>query len=468
MTLSRLSCGLAMTVSLIATALPAAAETFTLDDGSVVEGSVVRAIGATIAIRYEVAGLLMTPISSVQQVDIPTRDGGVISGRLVSWSDGVYRLQTDAGLVDAAVEDGTVVAIVELDDDSELEDVASAPAPTAASEESGPVAINAGFVYAGLADDGGRTFMVEMGRQHLAENPAVSSTAMLEIDSDDHDQMTGAIDRLIDDGANLVFMSANDSAAAVVESAKRHQDVNFVHCGTPDPAANLQIFCGQIHQARYLSGLVAGGMTASDLIGYVAAEPTPDILIGINAFALGVQSVNPDADVVVHWTGARYAPGQAQQRAADLIERGVDVLTIHQDSPAALQVAEQQGIHAIGFQSDMQAFAPTSMLTSAIWNWGEMYGRIIEQLDQGDEQRPPRWLGLREGVVGLAPISERVPDDLKRLVQEREREIIEGRLSVFTGPIRDVDGDVRIPEGRVMADSQLQTIDYLVQGVVGY
>lgn len=452
------------------------AETFTLEDGSVVEGRVVRSLGNTVSIKYDGAGMVQIPISSVREIEIETQDGGVITGRLIGWSDGVYRLSTEDGAIDATVEDGKAVVIASpSDDDGDVAAATSAaPSAPASSPTRDPAraipegAISAGFVYVGPPDDGGRTFMHEIGRQKLAENPKVAATTTLELESEEHEQVVGAVDRLVADGANLIVMTGNDSVDAVTQSAAKHQDVRFVHCGTLDPTVNVKVFCGRIYEARYLSGIIAGGMTASNLIGYVAAEPTPDILVGINAFALGAQSVNPDASVLVHWTREHYGPGEAQRRATDLIERGVDVMTIHQDSPAALQVAEQRGIHTIGYQSDMRAFAPSSMLTSAVWNWGEMYGQIVARLDQRGVQLRPDWLGLREGVVGLAPISERVPGDLINLVQQRQREIVEGRFNVFTGPIRDVDGDIRIPEGRVMIDSGLHTMNFLVEGVAGY
>lgn len=465
MTISRLGYAI-VAAGLLAGTAPAVAETFTLTDGNVVEGTVARSLGNTISIKYQGAGMLQVPIASVQQVEIATKDGDVVSGRLIGWSEGIYRLMTDQGLLEATVKDGQAVALV-----GEAETTASPRsqnAPAVRQEAQGSGVIKAGFVYVGVPDDGGRTFVLEMGRRKLAENPKVSTTAFLEVESEERDQVVGAVDRLVADGANLIFMTGDDSAAAITESAAQHQDVRFIYCGLFDPAANVQVFCGRIYQARYLSGIIAGGMTKSNLIGYVAAQPTPSVIVGINAFAMGVQSINPGAEVMLHWTNSQYAPSEAQQRARELILRGVDVITIHQDTPAALQIAEQHGINAIGYQSDMSTFAPSSILTSAVWNWGEMYDQIIDRLSDGDVQLRPAWLGLREGVVDLAPISSRVPDDLKRLVQQRQREMIEGRLDALTGPIRDVEGNLRVLKGRVMTDRELHAMDYLVEGVIDY
>ena len=467
MTMSFLARGIAL-ACLVAAIPQAAAETFALTNGQVINGTVVRSLGNTISIKNDGAGMLQVPIPDVQRVEIPTKDGVVVSGRLVDWSEGVYRLTTVQGWVEVHVEDGVAVAIV--DGDNESRDGQSHVATAAPAQPADVVSagINAGFIYTGTPDDGGRMFMQERGRQALAENPKVGATSFIQIESEDGDQVTDAVDQLVNDRANLVFMTGIDSTDAVSESAERHQDVRFVHCGPLDQAVNIDIVCGRIYQARYLSGMIAGGMTETGLIGYVAARPTPNVIVDINAFALGVQSVNPDADVVVRWTNTWYAPTAAQQQAEALVEQGVDVLTIHQDSPAALQVAERHGIDAIGYQSDMRAFAPSSILTSVVWNWGEIYNKAIDRLGDGNNSSRPIWLGLRDGVVGLAPLSSRVPDELIRLVERRQRQMTEGRFYVFTGPIRDIDGNVRLPIGQIMIDEKLQTMDFLIEGVVAF
>ena len=457
---------------LLAMTSPSLAETFVLANGEVIKGTAVRSLGKTLSIKYEGAGMQQVPISSIERVEIPTTDGGVVSGRLISWSNGTYQLSTDQGGLVVSVENGVATAFLGVDDDKTA---AIAPVVDAGSPpETGPAItpdpslIRAGFIYAGPIDDGGRTFMHEKGRLSLTGNPLVDDTMVLEIPSEDETQVKGAVDRLVADGANVVIMTGHNSAVAIASSAKQHDNVRFVHCGAFTPSSNIEVVCGRIYQARYLSGMIAGGMTETGLIGYIAADPTPETIIGINAFTLGVQSIRTDAQIMVNWTRSWYAPGKEQRRADELADRGVDVLTIHQDSPAALQVAERRGIDAIGYQSDMHAFAPSTILTSATWDWGEMYDQIVDGLVDEAPQLRPAWLGLRDGVIGLAPISDRVPDELHRLVQQRQREIIDGRFNVFTGPIRDTDGDVRVLDGRIMTDESLLSMDYLVEGVVGY
>ncbi|MGI9500965.1 MAG: BMP family ABC transporter substrate-binding protein, partial [Geminicoccaceae bacterium] len=394
MMMPRLGHGIAA-ACLFAAVQPVFAETFTLKNGDVIDGVVIRSLGNTLSIKNTGAGMLQTPISTVRQVDIATKDGSVISGRLTGWANGVYRVSTDSGTFEVSVDEGVVATLEEDAAEDTRETAATAPVEAVAAPRVDAVAaparslVKAGFIYVGSADDGGRNFTHERGRQALEETPLVDETTFLEIASEDDGQVTGAVDQLVADGASIIFMTGRDSAAAVVESAKQHEEVQFIHCGSFDPVANVEVFCGRIYQARYLSGIIAGGMTKSGLIGYVAAEPTPETIVGVNAFALGVQSVNPDAKIITHWTKSWYAPGDERKRALELVERGVDILTVHQDSPAAIQVAEQNGIGAIGYQSDMSVFAPSSILTSAVWNWGEMYGQIVNSLNDDDVQLRP-------------------------------------------------------------------------------
>lgn len=220
-----------------------------------------------------------------------------------------------------------------------------------------------------------------------------------------------------------------------------------------------------MYEARYLAGMVAGGMTSSNVIGYVAAFPIAQVVRGINAFALGAQSVNPDVEIAVHWTETWYGPSIEQEQAESLIERGADVLTMHQNSPAVLQVAEEHGKMTIGYHSDMRAFAPTAALTSAVWHWDGLYQLLAEDLLAGSWQSEQIWWGMKEGAVGLAPLSDRVPAALVEEVERQRQAIVAGQLRVFEGPIRDTAGAVQVPSGRLMSDADLLTMDFFVQGV---
>jgi basic membrane protein A len=327
--------------------------------------------------------------------------------------------------------------------------------------------IRAGFVYISTVGDAGWTYQQDLARQSLAELPFVESTSYIESVPEDDDLVEAAIDELVDEGNNLIFTTSYGFMDATIAAAKRHPDVVFMHNSGYKTAANAGNYFGRMFEARYLSGIIAGAMTESNVIGYVAAFPIPEVIRGINAFTLGAQSVNPDAKVELRWTKTWYGPGIEREKAEELLDQGADVLAIHQDSPAVIQLAEQRGKYAIGYHSDMAPFGPNATLTSAIWDWDVIYKQIALEMREGVWEPDQIWWGLEKGVVALAPISDQVPAETKALVEERRDAIANRRLRVFEGPILDTAGDVRVPSGTVLSDADLLTMDFYVQGVEG-
>ncbi len=327
--------------------------------------------------------------------------------------------------------------------------------------------VRAGFVYVSTVGDAGWTYQHDLARQSMEKLPFVESTSFIESVPEDPQLVTEAIDNLVAEGNNIIFTTSYGFMDPTIEAARRHPDVVFMHNSGFKTAPNAGNYFGRIFEARYLSGIVAGAMTTSNIIGYVAAFPIPEVIRGINAFTLGAQSVNPAVQVRVRWTKTWYGPGIERENAEELLDSGADVLTIHQDSPAAIQVAQQQGKYAIGYHSDMSIFGPDATLTSAIWDWSVIYKQIALEMREGVWDPEQLWWGLEKSVVGLAPLSDRVPDQIKTLVEQRRQEIAERRLHVFEGPIRDVDGNIRVPSGSLLSDADLLTMDYYVLGVEG-
>ena len=225
-----------------------------------------------------------------------------------------------------------------------------------------------------------------------------------------------------------------------------------------------------MYQARYLSGLVAGSMTKTNKIGYVAAHPIPEVIRGINAFALGVKKVNPDAKVIVVWTGTWYDPAKEKEAAISLLDQGCDVIAQHQDSPSPQQAAEERGAYSIGYNSDMSKFAPKAHLTAPVWNWSVIYSYVVKNVRQGTWKSEEIWWGIDKGVVDLAPFSKAVPEDVKKLVLEEKEKYIKGDVPErypFVGPIKDQSGKVIKAEGEVMTDEELLSMNFFVDNVVG-
>jgi basic membrane protein A len=327
--------------------------------------------------------------------------------------------------------------------------------------------IKAGFVYVGSVGDAGWSYSHDQGRKALEAIPYVKETMVADSVPEDPKLVAEAIDALVARGANLVFTTSFGFMDPTIDAAKRHPDVTFMHCSGFKTADNVGTYFGREYEGRYLAGMLAGGMTEAGRIGYVAAFPIPEVIRGINAFTLGALAVNPDVEVRVLWTSTWYSPGIERETAERLLDYGADVLTMHQDTPATVQATEQRGKYAVGYHSDMSTFAPNAVLTSSVWDWAPIYRKVAADLHEGKWEPYRLWWGLKEGVVKLAPLSGDLPDSLRQRVAKAEADLLGGRLRVFEGTLRDSQGVVRVPSGRVLTDAELLTMDYFVLGVKG-
>jgi basic membrane protein A len=219
-------------------------------------------------------------------------------------------------------------------------------------------------------------------------------------------------------------------------------------------------YFGAAEQARYLSGMAAGAATETNLIGYVAAFPIPEVLRGINAFTLGALEVNPDVEVQVVWTSTWFDPPKEGTAAESLLDAGADVIAMHQDSAAPGQAAEAAGARWVGYNTDMTEFAPTAWLTAATWDWGPYYLETANQVLNGTWSSTAFYGDLAGGMVTLAPFGTSVDQATQDLILERQAEIVDGSFSVFSDPIVNQDGESQ-PLGDIF------TMDYFVLGVIG-
>lgn len=334
-------------------------------------------------------------------------------------------------------------------------------APDNAKEE-----FKVGFIYIGAPGDAGWTFAHDQGRQYLVEQVPGVKTITLENVPEGADAER-SIEKLVQEGCQVVIANSFGYGDPMLEVAKRYPDVTFLHCSGLQTADNVSTYFGRIYQARYLSGIVAGAMTKNNKIGYAAAFPIPEVVRGINAFTLGVQAVNPDAKVKVVWSNTWVDPTLEKQAAQSLIADGCDVLAQHADTPAVQQAAQDAGILSIGYNSDMHKFAPDANLTSPVWNWGPYYVRAISGIKDGTWKSEAYWGGLVDGIVDLAPISDKVPQEIKDKIAAKKQEMIQNEWDVFTGPIKAQDGTVKVPDGQRMSDEDMLSFDWFVAGVEG-
>ena len=225
---------------------------------------------------------------------------------------------------------------------------------------------------------------------------------------------------------------------------------------------NMGNYFGAAEEGRYLSGLAAGSATESNLIGYVAAFPIPEVIRGINAFTIGVREANPDAQVEVVWTSTWFDPPKESTAAQSLLDKGADVIAMHQDSAAPGQAAETAGAKWIGYNTDMTEFAPEAWLTAPVWDWGPFYLQTAQKVIDGSWQSEAFYGNMADGLVNLAPFGPSVSDETKALIAEKTAAIIDGSFTIFSDPIVDQDGNSR-PLGNIFTDEH----NYFVEGVVG-
>lgn len=326
--------------------------------------------------------------------------------------------------------------------------------------------IKVGFIYIGVPGDAGWTYTHDQGRQYLEEKMPNVETVYLEQVPEGADAER-SLEQLVQKGCKLIFATSFGFGDAVMQVAQKHPDVIFMHCSGLQTAENVGTYFGRIYQMRYLSGIVAGKMTKSNTLGYVAAFPIPEVVRGINAFTLGAQSVNPDVKVKVVWTNTWIDPAKVKDAAKSLLEQGCDVIAQHQDTYTPQQAAEEAGAYAIGYHSDMHKFAPNANLTSPVWNWGEYYVATVKSVMDGTWKNDAYWGGVNDGVVALAPISDKVPADVKQLVADKEKAIKDGKLYIFEGPLKAQDGTEKVAAGQKMTDKEMLSFDWFVAGVEG-
>jgi len=326
--------------------------------------------------------------------------------------------------------------------------------------------IKAAFVYVGPIGDAGWTYAHDQGRKYLEKQLNYVETAYVESVPEGADA-TRVITQYAQQGYNLIFTTSFGYMDSTIEVAQKFPHVVFMHCSGYKTAENSGTYFGRMYQARYLSGLVAGKMTRSNIVGYVAAHPIPEVIRGINAFTIGVREANPKGRVHVVWTQTWYDPATEREAAESLLDIGADVIAQHQDSPAAQQAAAARGKYCIGYNSDMSAFAPNAHLTAPIWNWGVLYVDLAKKVHAGAWKSEQIWWGMDTGIVGLAPFGPMVPEEVKKLVEAKKKEIIAGRFDVFDGPIRDQEGKICIPAGKRASDEEKLSMSYFVEGVVG-
>lgn len=325
--------------------------------------------------------------------------------------------------------------------------------------------IKVGFVYVGPIGDFGWTHGHQMGLEALNEHfgDAVETTYVENVaEGPDAERV---IRQLAAAGNHIVFSTSFGFMNSTVRVAKQFPDVKFEHATGYQTAPNLSVYNARFHEGRAICGTIAGHLSKSGLLGYIASFPIPEVVMGINALTLAAQKINPDITTKVVWVNSWYDPGKEGDAAKALIDQGVDIISQHTDSPAPLQVAESRGVHGFGQASDMAGFAPAAQLTAITDVWGPYYIERVQAVMDGTWETASIWYGLKEGMVGMAPYGEAVPENVRAEADAVSAAIVAGDLNPFTGPIKNQAGEVVVADGETMSDADLSIMDWYVEGV---
>lgn len=323
-----------------------------------------------------------------------------------------------------------------------------------------------GFVHMGSIHDNGYTQAMDKARLEL-ESQGIPT--MYEEHVPDNSDCEKAIRRLIKGGCSVIYTTSWGFMDSTVKLAREYPYVWFGHCSgnVKDPPPNFKNFFGRMYQSRYLAGIVAGLMTKRNRIGYVAAFSLPECIRGINAFTLGVKSVNKIARVEVVWTKTWYDPGLEEAGAKELLDKRCDIIAQHQDTPACQIAAEKAGALAIGYNMPSRNAAPGAYLTSCYFNWDKFILKDVDDIRKGNRTNEPWWGGLESRVVDLDQLSDLCYPWIKDRVDAARKSIVDGNFKVFEGPVYDQKGTLRVREGEILSDEEIWNMNWFVDGVVG-
>jgi basic membrane protein A len=324
--------------------------------------------------------------------------------------------------------------------------------------------LKACWVYPGPHNDGGFSEQHDIGRldvqKALGDKVETSYVESVQEGPDSE----RVIERLARSGCGVIFTTSFGFMDPTLKVANKFPKVKFEHMSGYKTAPNMSTYNLRWYQGRYVQGQIAAKVSKSGVAGYIVSFPIPEVVMGIDAFMLGAQSVNPNFKVKIVWVNTWLDPGKEADAAKTLIDQGADVLVQHTDSPAAIQIAEQRHIHAFGQSADMLKFGPHAQLASLIDNWGPYYIMEVKAVLDGSWKRHETWAGMAEDDVVVAPLKN-MPDDVMKMAEKSISDIKSGKLVVFTGPVYKQDGTLVVKKGEVMPDKDVNSISFYVKGI---
>ena len=338
-------------------------------------------------------------------------------------------------------------------------------APVAAKPAKEPLKI--GFLYVAPLTDAGWVRQHEEGRKAVdAALGAQVKTAYVENVPEGADAER-VIRDLAQQGYKLIFTPSFGYMEPTLKVAQEFPGVRFESITGYKTAPNVAVANARYYEGRYLAGIAAGRMSKTNVAGYVAGFPIPEVLQGINAFTLGMRSVNPKASVKVVWLNAWFDPPREREAAMTLMNQDADVLAFHTGSSAVMAAAQERGKLAVAYHSDMRKVAPDAQIIAVTHQWGAYYTQRARAVLDGSWKSGAVWGGVKEGMVRVSDFGPKVPQAVQAEVLAAQRDIASGKLVPFTGPITDNEGGEVLLKGQTMTDAQILSMNFLVSGVQG-
>ncbi len=340
----------------------------------------------------------------------------------------------------------------------------SAVAFAAATSAFAAEKLKVGFVYVGPVGDFGYSYQHDQGRiaMQKALGDKVETTFLENVPENDSDR---SIEQLARSGHKLIFTTSFGYMEPTLRVAKKFPGVKFEHATGYKRAENVSTYTAKFHEGRYVIGQIAGKMTKTNTIGYVASFPIPEVVAGINAFMLGAQSVNPNVKVKIVWANTWFDPGKEADAAKALLAQGADIISQHTDSAAPLQEAEKAGKLGFGQASDQFRFAPKAQMSAIVDDWSSYYIERTKAVLNGTWKSKDTFGGMDADMVHMAPFTN-MPDDVKKMAEETFAAIKAKKLNPFKCPVLDQDGKaVECKDGKALTDKQITSMNWYVKGV---
>ena len=325
-----------------------------------------------------------------------------------------------------------------------------------------------GFIYVGPVGDGGWTYEHEQGRLAVEEHFGDTVETVFQESVKEGPEAERAIRNMALDGADLIFTTSFGFMEPTLNVAKQFPDVKFEHATGFKTLPNVSTYSARFYEGRAVQGHIAGKMTKSNIIGYIASYPIPEVIRGINSAYIHAARVNPDVEFKIIWAYTWFDPAKEADAATALIEQGADVILQHTDSTAPQAAAEKAGnVITFGQASDMAEYAPMPRVSSIIDNWAPYYIERTQAVIDGTWESEQTWDGIGPGMVGIGEITDAVPEDVKAEALALKEAMANGEYHPFTGPLKKQDGSDWLAEGDVADDGTLLGMDFYVEGISG-